>query len=222
MHRILSESEKRFICEMVRYELALGKPLTSILNTIEINMGIRKNEIYLWNKKFGMIFKNNSFSESEKITILEMVVEKMLFGISLGQAVRDVADKFNIEKHAIYRWNRIFDVFKTSKLFNDNDRIKICEYVNNSIKLGENTGSAVQNASNNFGVSIKSIYEWNRVFKIFYTRDYGNRETSFSDEFIKMVVKDIKSIGGGEKNINLIAEKYKISPSTVYKWRRSR
>lgn len=224
MHRILSVDEKKFVCEMVRDELALGKSLTSILKVISDTMGIRSNEIYKWNKDFNMIFKNNRISVEDKILMCEIVSERVLFGISLGLAVREVAEHFNIEKHAIYKWNRKFNVFDTQVILDDKKKIEACKKVEaDRLSYGDVAVScSVKSNALRLGVDPHTVYNWNRKFKLFKARDYGLRTTMYSDEFISSVLKDFVAVGGGEKNVQKIAEKYSISATTVYTWRREK
>ena len=210
MHRILSVDEKRFVCEMVRDELALGKSLPSILKEINDTMGIKKNEVYKWNKDFNMIFKNNRISEEDKILMCEIVSERVLFGVSLGLAVREVAEHFNIEKHAIYKWNRKFNVFDTQVILDDEKKIEACKKVEEDrLSYGDVAVSVKSNAFK-LGVDPHTVYNWNRKFKVFKARDYGLRTTMYSDEFISSVLRDVVAVGGGEKNVKKIAEKYSI------------
>lgn len=222
MHRILSKDEKRFVCEMVRDELASGKSLPSIFKGIYDTMGIRKSEIYGWNKSFNMIFKNNLISVEDRILMCEIVYERLLFGMNIGAAVESVAKHFNLERHVIYKWNRKLNIFDTRDPFDEEEKIATCKRIEADRLVGGEVADSVKNNALRLGVSLHTIYDWNRKFKIFKTRDYSKRGTMFSDEFISSVLKDVISVGGGEKNIRKIAEKYSISLSTVYTWRRSK
>lgn len=222
MRRILSSDEKRFVCEMVRDELALGQSLSSILKVINDTMGIKSNEVYKWNKDFNMIFKNNLISEEDKIIMCEIVSEKVLFGINLGLAVREVAEHFNIEKHAIYRWNKEFNIFNTMTIFDDKKKIEVCKKVEADRLSNMDVATSVRNNALRVGVDVHTIYNWNRKFKIFKVRDYDIRTSMYSDEFISSVLKDFVEVGGGEKNVREIAKKYSISTTTVYTWRREK
>lgn len=220
MRKPLSKKEQREVCEFVKNELANGKILKDILSEITETKGISSSEVYSWNKKFGMIFENNSFSDEERLCALEMVVEKMLFGILLSVAVNDVAKKFDIDKRTIYKWNREFKIFETSKKFSIDEKKVICEEIKDMIIAGAPTSYAVSVYAEDLGVTVKSIYNWNQNFHIFEVRDYSKRKSSFPSEFIKMVVNEAIIVGKGEEKINAIAKKYNISPTTVYKWRR--
>ncbi len=220
MRRNLSENEKKFICEMVKNQLDLGQSLDDIFENIKIVMGIYSSQIYSWNKKFGMIFKNNLFSEDEKIDICERVVERILFGEVLSTAVKDVAYNFGIDKHAIYNWNKSFKIFKTSKKFSIEDKKNICHDVLNLVDNGFDNGSAVRIVAKDNNVSMKSIYTWNREFNIFQTFGDG-RQTVYSDSFKRNVLNDISFLGVNTTNIKNVALKYNISVSTIYSWNQS-
>lgn len=63
----------------------------------------------------------------------------------------------------------------------------------------ENVANSVRNNAFKLGITPRSIYDWNRKFKIFETRDYSLRRPIYSDEFISLVLRDVVSVGGGEK-----------------------
>lgn len=220
MRQAYDEGKKKSIClEVKNLQDEDKSSLSDILSGICKKYNVGTNEVYTWNKKFGMIFDNNLFSKEEKFQICYIVAELILCNVSIAEAVSFLAQKNGIEKHAIYKWNRELKLFKTSKKYTDEEKKNICRQIAVLADGADNPAFAVRMMAEKYNVSVKSIYTWNQKYKIFPTIDNG-RTTPFGREFCIKVLKEVAELGGNVPAIEAVAKKYDISFSAIYAWNR--